>query len=206
MGLRHRRGGRTGHPHAGPDGPGGLPGERPDGLREEADVARAYAAHGAELHRFALRGLGDAAAAQDVVQETFLRAWRAADRYDPSLASLRVWLFAIARNTLVDHVRAAGVRPWQGALVADVADAVGNGAGQPSDDPGEQLLRGWVVEEALRRLSGEHRTAIVETYLKDRPPGEVAAELGVPVGTVRSRVFYGLKALRVAMDEMGVEP
>lgn len=176
---------------------------RADGLRDEADVARAYAAHGAELYRFALRGLGDAAAAQDVVQETFLRAWRAADRYDPTLASLRVWLFAIARNTLLDHVRAAGARPWQGALVADVTDVT---PGDVGGDPGEDVLRGWVVEEALRRLSPEHRTAVVETYLRDRPPAEVAAELGVPVGTVRSRVFYGLKALRVAMDEMGVEP
>ncbi|WP_432541909.1 sigma-70 family RNA polymerase sigma factor [Kineococcus sp. SYSU DK002] len=176
--------------------------EPADGLHGEADVARAYAAHGAELHRFVLRGLGDPVAAQDVVQETFLRAWRAADRYDPGLASLRVWLFAIARNTLLDHVRAAGARPWQGALVAEVTDDAAGAA----EDPGERLLRGWVVEEALRRLTPEHRTAIVETYLRDRPPAEVAAELGVPVGTVRSRVFYGLKALRVAMDEMGVEP
>lgn len=175
------------------------------GLRDETDVARAYAAHGPELHRFAQRCLTDAAAAQDVVQETFLRAWRAADRYDPELASLRVWLFAIARNAVLDHVRAAGARPWQAALVADPADAVGDGHVR-AEDPGEDLLRGWVVEEALRRLSPEHRTAIAETYLKDRPAAEVAAELGVPVGTVRSRVFYGLKALRVAMDEMGVEP
>ena len=199
MGLRQGRRGR----HA---AAAGDPGAHDTGLRGEADVARAYAAHGAELHLFALRCLGDAAAAQDVVQETFLRAWRSAERYDPALASLRTWLFAIARNAVLDHVRAAGSRPWQGALVADVADAAGDGAGQPVEDPGEGLLRGWVVEEALRRLSAEHRTAIVETYLKDRPPGEVAAELGVPVGTVRSRVFYGLKALRVAMDEMGVEP
>jgi RNA polymerase sigma-70 factor, ECF subfamily len=172
-------------------------------LQDESDVARAYAAHGAELHRFAHRCLSDAAAAQDVVQETFLRAWRAADRYDPELASLRVWLFAIARNAVLDHVRAAGVRPWQGSLVADPAQAEGEARYQ---DPGEGLLRGWVVEEALRRLSADHRTAIVETYLKDRPAAEVADELGVPVGTVRSRVFYGLKALRVAMEEMGVEP
>ena len=176
------------------------------GLHDEKDVARAYEAHGAELHRFALRCLGDPATAQDVVQDTFLRAWRAADRYDPQLASLRVWLFAIARNAVLDHVRAAGVRPWQSALVADAAEVVGGDAGEPAEDPGERLLRGWVVEEGLRRLTEDHRTAIVETYLKDRPAGEVAADLGVPIGTIRSRVFYGLKALRVAMDEMGVEP
>jgi len=64
-----------------------------------------------------LRGLGDAGTAQDVVQETFLRAWPAADRFDPELTSLRVWLFAIARYAMLDHFRAAKARPWQGNLI-----------------------------------------------------------------------------------------
>lgn len=173
------------------------------GLEDEDAVGAAYEAHGAELYRFVLRGLGDAGAAQDVVQETFLRAWRAADRFDPQLASLRVWLFAIARNTMLDHARATRVRPWQSDLV-DPPTA--ERAAGMVEDAGEQLVRSWVVEEALRRLSEQHRTAIVQTYLRERPYAEVAAGLGVPVGTLRSRVFYGLKALRVAMDEMGVTP
>lgn len=173
------------------------------GLGDEDAVCAAYNAHGSELYRFVLRGLGDPGAAQDVVQETFLRAWRAADRFDPQLASLRVWLFAIARNAMLDHARAAKVRPWQGNLV-DPSTA--QDAGAAMEDPSEQLVRSWVVEEALRRLSEEHRTALVQTHLRERPYAEVAAELGVPIGTLRSRVFYGLKALRVAMDEMGVTP
>jgi RNA polymerase sigma-70 factor (ECF subfamily) len=173
------------------------------GLGDEDAVHAAYVAHGGELYRFVLRGLGDCGAAQDVVQETFLRAWRAADRFDPELASLRVWLFAIARNAMLDHARAAGVRPWQGNLVdPPTAEAVSGAV----DDPTDRLLRSWVVEEALRRVSEEHRTAIVQTHLLERPYAEVAGELGVPIGTLRSRVFYGLKALRVAMDEMGVTP
>ena len=173
------------------------------GLRDEGEVHAAYTAHGPELYRFLLRGLGDPGAAQDVVQETFLRAWRAADRFDPELASLRVWLFAIARNAMIDHARAAGVRPWQGNLVdPPTAEAVSGAVA----DPTEQLLRGWVVEEALQRISEDHRTAIVQTHLLERPYAEVATELAIPIGTLRSRVFYGLKALRVAMDEMGVAP
>ncbi|WP_201930922.1 sigma-70 family RNA polymerase sigma factor [Nocardioides donggukensis] len=173
------------------------------GLGSEDEVYAAYLLHGPELYRFVLRGLGDAGAAQDVTQETFLRAWRAADRFDPALASLRVWLFAIARNAMIDHARAARVRPWQRNLMdPPTAEAVGRSA----EDPTEQLLLSWVVEEALQRISEEHRTAIVHTHLRERPYAEVAAELGVPVGTLRSRVFYGLKALRVAMDEMGVSP
>ncbi len=173
------------------------------GPADEDAVGAAYEAHGAELYRFVLRGLGDTGAAEDVVQETFLRAWRAADRFDPQLASLRVWLFAIARNAMLDHARAVRVRPWQSELVDPPTAEQAAGT---VEDASERLVRSWVVEEALRRLSEEHRAAIVQTYLRERPYGEVAAELGVPVGTVRSRVFYGLKALRVAMDELGVTP
>ena len=165
------------------------------------DVQAAYAAHGAEPYRFALRQLGDGGAAQDVVQEVFLRAWRASGSYDPQLASLRTWLFAIARNVVVDEARRFAVRPWQRQLTDDAdLDAPAAAAAD------EGLVDAWVVEEALRRISEEHRAAIVQTHLRGRPYGEVAAELGVPVGTVRSRVFYGLKALRLALDEMGVEP
>ncbi len=171
-------------------------------LADEAGLDAAYSAYGAELYRFALRGLGDKGAAEDVVQETFLRAWRAADRFDENIASLRVWLFAIARNTMISHVRASQARP-SAATVAETPEE-GTGRASAGEDFTERLLRSWVIEEALQRVSEEHRTAIVETHLKDRPYSEVAAEYGVPVGTLRSRVFYGLKALRAAIDEMGV--
>ena len=173
------------------------------GLASPERVHAAYSLHGAELYRFVLRGLGDAGAAQDVVQETFLRAWRAADQFDPNLASLRVWLFAIARNAMIDHRRHSGVRPWE----FDLADPPTIEAAAGSyEDATERLLRSWLVHEALQRLTEEHRTAIVETHLKERPYAEVAVSLSIPIGTLRSRVFYGLKALRVAMDEMGVTP
>src|SRR5665811_390723 len=86
-------------------------------LRDEDQVHRTYVLYGPQIYRFLLRGLGDPGAAQDVLQETFLKAWRFADRYDPDLASLRVWLFGIARNAMIDHARAARARPWQGHLV-----------------------------------------------------------------------------------------
>lgn len=169
-------------------------------LRDEEGMRAAYDAHGPELYRFALRQLGDEGMARDVVQEVFLGAWRSAARFDASLASLRVWLFAIARHTVVDyfrHRRARPVAPMAGELLADL--------GVVGDDFVEDITREWVIEEAMRRLTPEHRDALVDIYLRGRPHREVAAELGVPTGTVRSRVFYGLKALRLAMDEMGVE-
>lgn len=172
-------------------------------LTQEDGVRAVYAAHGAELYRLALRGLGDTGAAQDVVQETFLRAWRARDRFDPARASLRTWLFEIARNVVTDVHRARGARPWLRGLADHqslevAAPAVGDGW--------EALMRRVLVEEALRRIGDDHREALEQTYLRDRPYPEVATELGIPESTLRSRVFYGLKALRVVMEEMEVTP
>lgn len=161
-------------------------------------ITAAYAAHGRELYRFAYRSLGDRGLAEEAVQTTYLRAWRAADRFDEHLGSLRTWLFAIVRNVVVDLARARSVRP---ALPPGSVDT--GGVGEHHDGEIDQLILSWQVEEALRKLSPDHRTVLVETYYRARPYGEVAAELGVPVGTVKSRVFYALRALRLALEELG---
>jgi RNA polymerase sigma-70 factor (ECF subfamily) len=165
-------------------------------LATDDGVRAVYAAHGPELYRFALRSLGDRGLAEEAVQETFVRAWQAAARFDDALGSLRTWLFAIVRNVVIDLSRARAVRP---ALAPSSA----------LDDPGglddevEQVLNAWQVEEALLKLSGEHRCALVEVHYKGRPYQEVAQQLGVPVGTVKSRVYYALKAMRLALEELG---
>ncbi len=157
------------------------------------DVAlRAYREHGAELYRFARRWTGDRGAAEDLVQDVVLRAWSAADGFDPSRASLRTWLFAIARNVAIDHGRRRAVRP---ATATDPASLEPG----PVADHVDDVLRADIVARALQSLSRDHRAAIVETYLRDRPYDEVAAELGVPASTVRSRVFHGLRAMRETM-------
>jgi RNA polymerase sigma-70 factor (ECF subfamily) len=164
-------------------------------LTRERDVREAYAAHSGELYGFAVRSLGDAGLAEEAVQETFLRAWRAGDRYDPDIGSLRTWLFAILRNVVIDLGRARASRP-----------RVGPEQGiEPSVEPLEQALLSWQVEEAMRRIGEDHRKVLLETHFRARPYAEVAEELGVPEGTVKSRVYYGLKALRVALEEMGYE-
>ncbi len=166
----------------------------PGALTRERDVRAAYAAHAGELYGFAVRSLGDAGLAEEAVQETFVRAWRAGDRFDPEIGSLRTWLFAILRNVVIDLSRARAVRP-----------AVAEAGIEPSTDPLEQALHSWQVEEALRRIGEQHRQVLIETYYRARPYAEVAAELGVPEGTIKSRVYYGLRALRVALEEIGYE-
>ena len=174
-------------------------GQSPADLSGDAGLRAAYAAHGAELYRFALRALGDIGMAQDAVQETLLRAWQAADRYDAGRSSLRVWLFAIARNVIIDLHRRRSAASW-----APVHRTLEDDGESSAVDLVEAILTRAVVVEALDRLSADHREVIIETYLRGRSYQEVAAESCVPSGTLRSRMFYALKALRVTMDEMGV--
>lgn len=163
----------------------------------EPGLRTAWTAHAGELLGYARKALGDSAAAEEALQETFLRAWRAADRYDPS-RPLRPWLFTILRNVVIDEARARGLRPVpQDPDRAEVGGAM--------SDPLDRALDTWLIEEALRRIRPEHRTVIVETYYRGRPYAEVAAELGIPEGTARSRAFYALRALRLALEEMGWE-
>jgi RNA polymerase sigma-70 factor (ECF subfamily) len=163
-------------------------------------VAAAYAAHGRELYRFALRSLSDSGLAEEAVQTTYLRAWRAAARFDESLGSLRTWLFAILRNVVVDMARARAARP----SLADAPPAeYGSERWPASESEVDRMLVAWQVEEALRRLSADHRTALIEIYYRSRSYEEVALELAIPTGTVKSRVYYALKALRLALEELG---
>lgn len=157
-------------------------------------MREAYSAHSGELYGFAVRSLDDAGLAEEAVQETFLRAWRAGERFDPQIGSLRTWLFAILRNVVIDLGRARSVRP-----------KVSQGGIEPAVEPLDEALLSWQVEEALRRIGDDHRRVLVETYYRGRPYAEVAAELGIPEGTVKSRVYYGLRALRVVLEEMGYE-
>ncbi len=163
-------------------------------LSEERDVRDAYAAHSGELYGFAVRSLGDPGLAEEAVQETFLRAWRAGERFDPDLGSLRTWLFAILRNVVIDLGRARAARP-----------TVATGSPEAAHEPLDQILLSWQVEEALRRIGDQHRRVLLETYYRGRPYAEVATELGVPEGTVKSRVYYGLRALRNALEELGYD-
>lgn len=183
--------------------PASTSGDAPNGAGAGTmeDLRVLYDLHGGEIFRFCLRLLDDRGLAEEAVQETFLRAWRAKGSWNPGIATVRTWLFSIARNVSIDLMRARSVRP---RLALHDPEAADRPAGRGTDDPAfDAVLEEWMLEEGLRRIRDDQRHAIVETYLKGRPYAEVAAGAGVPEGTIRTRVFYGLKALRVCLEEMG---
>ena len=162
---------------------------------DEIELRAAFVAHSGELVAFARRALGDVQLAEEAAQETFVRAWRHRDRFDPSLGSMRTWLFAIERRLVIDLARSRAVRRTE-VLPPDAED---------QGDSIERAMQAWQVEEAIRRLRHEHRHVLIEIYYRGRPSRLVAEDLGIPDGTVRSRLFYALKALKLVLEEMGWE-
>lgn len=147
------------------------------------------------LYVFAYRRLQDKQAAEEVVQDTLVRAWRAADRYDADRGPIAAWLFAIARNLVIDRMRQRSSRPAALALPVALTD--------PANEI-DRMLETWQIADALAGLSVAHRDAILACHYRGLSVGEAAALFGVPDGTVKSRLYYGLRALRLRLEEMGV--
>jgi RNA polymerase sigma-70 factor (ECF subfamily) len=175
---------------------------RGDGAGRLDDTAmRALAAeHGAVLRAIAVRLTGgDMGRAEDAVQEALIRAWQHPEVLDTSRGSTRGWLVTTVRRILVDAHRAREARPMVvTGTVPDMADPL------PGESEVDRLLEQTVVLDALAALSPPHREAIVQCYYVGRTVADAADHLGLPPGTVKSRLFYGLRALRAALAERGV--
>lgn len=157
--------------------------------------------HAAALWAFCLHLTGnDRARAEDVAQETLLRAWRNAAVLEESRGSVRSWLFTVAKNIVIDEWRSQRVRR---EIPSDDLSELHRMAPQV-DDRTDELLLAWVVAEALTSLSADHRAVLLECYYRGRSVAEAAQRLGIPAGTVKSRTHYALRALRLALEELGV--
>jgi len=184
---------------AGPGGNRGADRRADRAVADEETLRALYGEHAGPLLGYALRLTGgDRARAEDVVQETLLRAWQHPDALDARHGSPRPWLFTVARNIAVDAHRARTARPVE--VSADALAVI------PADDELDRALEGWLVADALTALTAEHRAVLVETYYRGRSVAEAATVLGVPAGTVKSRTYYALRALRLALQERGVAP
>ena len=165
------------------DAPRGELGGDPDAVIREL-----YSQHAKALHGYVEQFCPDRASADDIVQETFIRAWRHLPRLSAGDRPVRPWLFRVARNLLIDANRAARVRPM---IVQEQA------AGEAGTDSGvEEILDRQLVSDALKQLSPAHRAVLVETFYRGGTLATVACELGIPHGTARSRLHYALDALR----------
>jgi len=163
---------------------------------ERIELLRAlHDEHAPALWRYVVRLTGDAALADDVVQETLLRAWRRPRLLDQSVASARAWLFTVARNLVIDDRRSARARYEIGT------DRLPENS---TPDQTDALLDTWLVADALACLSREHRAVVICAYYRGQSVAETARELDIPEGTVKSRLHYALRALRLALQERGV--
>jgi RNA polymerase sigma-70 factor (ECF subfamily) len=172
----------------------------PPDARPTADdgfIEGLYAEHGPSLLRYAL-GLtgGDSQRAEDLVQEAMLRAWRSAGT--ATIRAPRSWLFSTLRHLAVDAHRARQSRPAEAGR--DPLDSLA------VPDSAERTAESVDIAQALAELRPEHRQAILETFFRGSSATEAAATLGIPAGTVKSRTYYGLKALKLVLQERGITP
>jgi RNA polymerase sigma-70 factor (ECF subfamily) len=155
-----------------------------------------YRLYSARLYGLGLRLLGDCGMAEEMVQETFLRLWRSAGRFDPDRGSVRTFVFTIARRVAVDLLRRPASRP----LATAEPDEAAARDGEAFDD----LLLRLEVRDALETLSPKHREVLELMVDEDLGQAEIAGRLAIPVGTVKTRAFYGLRALRLELEERGI--
>jgi RNA polymerase sigma-70 factor, ECF subfamily len=157
-------------------------------------VAELYRRYGKRLYRFGLQHLGNEGLAEEMVQETFVRLWRAAGRFDASKASVGTYLYVLARSTAADLYK----RPSSRTLASDaeipeltVPDSV------------ERILDSMIIREALESLPAAQAEVIRLVQEEALTQTQIAQRLNVPLGTVKTRAFHGMRALRTALTERG---
>lgn len=157
------------------------------------------ARYGPPLHALGLRLLGEAGAAEEMVQDTFVRLWRSAGRFDRSKGSVKTFIYTIARRAAVDIRRRSSSRPLSSAVELDASDAAiedPRGAGAF-----DRIVLGISVREALTSLSAKHRETLDLHFREDLTQRQIADRLEIPLGTVKTRTYHALRALKKELEE-----
>jgi RNA polymerase sigma-70 factor (ECF subfamily) len=162
---------------------------------QDALLRALHDAHAPSLIRFVTRLTADHGLAEDVVQETLLRAWKHPEVLQRGEDATRAWLFTVARNLVIDDRRSA--RHTREFPTEELPEAA-------RGDDTDAILDAWLVADALLALSAEHRAVVVRAYYLGHSVAEIARLEGIPDGTVKSRMHYALKAMRLALQERGV--
>ncbi len=149
------------------------------------------------MRRFAARLLGDTGRADEIAQEALVKLWQQPRLCEQPVPSLRGWLFKVTRNLAYDDLRSARRRH---ELLGDVHALLD----RPVPDPCASVADVLAVRRALAALSREHREVIVHAYYRRGSTADIAAQLAIPPGTVKSRLHYALHALRDACAEQGI--
>ena len=163
----------------------------------ERFVRRLHAEHSNALYSWARRRIRDSRDAEEVIAETLVKAWRHYDQFDPQRGSERSWLFGIARNAAADHYRRSN-RHLRAVQFDDGYEALEEAAEM------HRIAEATVVQDALMDLPDHHRQVIAEAFFAGRTSRQIAERLGIPIGTVKSRLYYGMRSLRAALEERGV--
>jgi RNA polymerase sigma-70 factor (ECF subfamily) len=160
----------------------------------ETPVAELYRRYGRRLYRFGMQVLGDQGLAEEMVQESFVRLWRSASRFDAQRGSVGAYLFVIARSTAADIRKRPSSRPLLSVEESHVP---------PLSDNVDRVLDGIIVREALETLSRPQAEVLQLAQEEGLTQSQIAERLGVPLGTVKTRMFHGMRALRAALVQRG---
>ncbi|MEV7860772.1 sigma-70 family RNA polymerase sigma factor [Streptomyces hirsutus] len=166
---------------------------------EERALRDLYLEHGPALYTYVLRMLnGDTHRTEDVIQETLLRCWNKQNLADGEGMAVRPWMFRVARNIVIDAHRTKMARPLEIGGATWLTEL-----GTEADDI-ERMLSSIVLHDALQALTPAHREVLEATFFADRTTQQAATALGVPQGTVKSRVYYALRSLKTALEDRGM--
>jgi RNA polymerase sigma-70 factor, ECF subfamily len=157
-------------------------------------VAELYGRYGPRLFRFGVRALGDHGLAEEMVQESFVRLLRNADRFDAGKASVGAYLYVIARSVAADIRKRPSSRPVLGLDSIDLPDG---------PDFADRVLDTIIIQEAFESLGAAQAQVIRLAHQDGLTQSQIAERLGVPLGTVKTRMFHGLKAMRAALAARG---